>query len=195
MSRKGPNGSATCACCATVIVSVELLRERAFPLNGDGTRLIVPEPEVKAWLASKGVPVPRSGEALSLASPLVLKAYGPGIVHKSELGGVRLGVPESELDGAMADMRDHLVACGVVSPSFFVEEMAPPGVEMIVGVLGHPVFGTLVAIGVGGILTELLGDVAFGVPPLSRDDVAGMLDGLRGGALLEGARGRGCRRS
>jgi acyl-CoA synthetase (NDP forming) len=171
-------------------MSVDSLRDRAFPLDGDGARVVVPEPDVKAWLASRGVPVPRSGDARSLTAPMALKAYGPGIVHKSDLGGVRLGLRSSEVDAAIKDMRGLLAAGGVASASFFVEEMAPPGVEMIVGVVDHPVFGLVVAVGMGGTLAEVVGDVALRVLPVSRADVVSMLDDLRGAPLLQGARGR-----
>jgi acyl-CoA synthetase (NDP forming) len=170
-------------------MSVESLRDRAFALAGDGTLLVVPEPDVKAWLASKGVPVPRSGEPASLTSPLVVKAFGPGIVHKSDVGGVRVGLQSTEVDATIDGMRGVLAGGGIVSPSFFVEETAPAGVEMIVGVVDHPVFGPVEAIGMGGTLAEVVGDVALRVLPVNRHDVAGMLDDLRGAALLGGIRG------
>jgi acyl-CoA synthetase (NDP forming) len=169
--------------------NVETLRKQSFALDGDPGRLVVPEPAVKAWLAGQGIPVPRAVEAGDRASSLVLKAYGPGIVHKSDVGAVRLGLSPDGVEAAIEEMGDGLSDRGIAAASFFVEEMAPAGVEMIVGVVDHPTFGPVMAIGMGGTFAELTGDVAIAVLPVTADDIDAMLAELRGGSILDGARG------
>jgi acyl-CoA synthetase (NDP forming) len=167
-------------------LDVETLRKAAFALEGDPARLVVPEPAVKAWLAGRRVPVPGTGQA---GPSLVLKGYGPGIVHKSDVGAVRLGLPPDGIDAATEEMRRSLAGHGIGAASFFVEEMAPAGVEMIVGVVDHPTFGAVLAVGMGGTMAELTGDVAIAVLPVTAEDIDAMIGELRGGAILEGARG------
>src|SRR5204862_3382865 len=114
--------------------------------------------------------------------PLVLKAFGPGIVHKSDVGAVRVGLGPDDLEGAAAAMPAE-------AAGWLVEEQAPPGVELIVGVVRRPGFGLLALVGLGGTLTELVGDVCMRLCPLTADDADAMLDGFRGAAVLAGARG------
>ncbi|MEV4396005.1 acetate--CoA ligase family protein [Nonomuraea sp. NPDC049607] len=155
----------------------------------DGPR----EHEVKALVAAAGVPVPRGvvvrdldfTAAGELAGPLVLKAFGPGLVHKSEAGAVRLGLRADELAAAAGEMRSRLDVEG-----FLVEEQAPAGVELIVGLVGDPGFGPVLLAGLGGVWTEALRDTALRLCPIAERDARLMLDELRGSALLRGHRGR-----
>ncbi|UBU15470.1 acetate--CoA ligase family protein [Nonomuraea gerenzanensis] len=150
------------------------------------------EHEVKALLAEAGVPVPRGvvvrGDgfeiARELAGPLVLKAFGPGLTHKSESGGVVLGLAHEELGAAAAGMRARLEPAG-----FLVEEQAEAGVELIVGLVRDPAFGPVLLVGLGGVWTEALRDSALRLCPVSEGDVRGALASLRGAALLDGWRG------
>lgn len=126
--------------------------------------MIVPEHEVKDALRAAGVAVPRGTIDLSLVgelrAPLVVKAFGPEILHKSALGGVRLDVRHDGLDAAIASMS------GIGATGFLVEEQAPPGgVEVLVGVTRTP-FGLAVAVGLGGGLAEVLDDVALALTPV-----------------------------
>jgi acyl-CoA synthetase (NDP forming) len=172
---------------------------RAWPLAGSPSRLLVPEPFVKEALLSLGVSVPRSvvadeaadasREARRLAEPLVVKAFGPGIVHKTELGAVRLGVTGQTVESAAAAMGTALAESGVTRPGFLVEEQATPGVELLVGVVRHDGVGPVALVGLGGTLTEILDQVSARLLPLSPDDAAQMLSEFRGGAALAGARG------
>jgi acyl-CoA synthetase (NDP forming) len=73
---------------------------------------------------------------------------------------------------------------------FLLEEMAPAGVELVVGGIRDPQFGPLVMVGLGGVFVEVMGDVAFRICPITRLDAGEMLDELKGAALLHGARGR-----
>lgn len=154
----------------------------------DDGRRVVPEPAVKALLAARGVPVPRSGRAVPDDAPLVLKAYGAGIVHKSDLGAVDVGVQPADVVAAIDAMRARLAVHGVHDASFFVEELVRPGVELLVGVVDRG-FGPMLAVGLGGTLVELLDDVSLRCAPASPAMVREMLDELRGAPLLRGVRG------
>jgi acetyl coenzyme A synthetase (ADP forming)-like protein len=118
--------------------------------------------------------------------PVVLKAVGPAILHKTEVGGVRLGLADAaavrEAAGQMASRLEGLTA-------FLVQPMVTGGVEVIVGVVRDPTFGPLVVYGSGGTLVELLSDAAFRLHPLTDSDAAAMLEEVRGTALLRGYRG------
>ncbi|MEO3883809.1 acetate--CoA ligase family protein [Nonomuraea sp. B5E05] len=150
------------------------------------------EHEVKALLREAGVPVPRGvvvgdgdfGAAGELAAPLVLKAFGPGLVHKSEAGAVALGLRHGELAAAAAAMASRLDVAG-----FLVEEQAQAGVELIVGLVRDPGFGPVVLAGLGGVWAEALGDTALRLCPITEEDARSMLASLRGAALLRGWRG------
>ncbi|MEV4368846.1 acetate--CoA ligase family protein [Nonomuraea sp. NPDC049637] len=150
------------------------------------------EHEVKELVAAAGVPVPRGivvrdldfAAAGGLTEPLVLKAFGPGLVHKSEAGAVRLGLRADGLAAAAAEMRSRLDVEG-----FLVEEQAPAGVELIVGLVGDPGFGPVLLAGLGGVWTEAMRDTALRLCPISERDARLMLDELRGAALLHGHRG------
>ncbi|MDP4509535.1 acetate--CoA ligase family protein [Nonomuraea turcica] len=167
------------------------------------------EYEVKALLSEAGVPVPRGvvlrgldgatggepdipagGEldftaAAGLAEPLVLKAFGPGLVHKSDAGAVVLGLRAADLPAAAMEMRSRLPDVA----GFLVEEQAAAGVELIVGVVRDVAFGPVLLAGLGGIWTEALRDTALGLCPVSERDARRMLASLRGAPLLRGFRG------
>src|SRR4030095_15945195 len=114
-------------------------------------------------------------------------AVGPAILHKTEVGGVRLGLAdESAVGAACRDLKDRLGA-GVTH--FLLQPMVPGGVEVIAGVTHDPTFGPLVLYGSGGTLVELLADVAFKLQPLTDVAADAMLDEGRGTALLRGYRG------
>ena len=118
--------------------------------------------------------------------PVVLKALG--LLHKSDAGGVRVGITgEEELGRAWDDMQQRLVPDG-----FSVEAMAPlsDGVELIVGAKRDPRFGTVALVGLGGVFAEVLRDVAVGLAPLDRVEALRLLRSLSGAALLAGVRGR-----
>ncbi|MFG6191032.1 acetate--CoA ligase family protein [Nonomuraea sp. JJY05] len=150
------------------------------------------EHEVKALLSAAGVPVPRGvvvddldfDRAAELAEPLVLKAFGPGLVHKSDAGAVALGLSRKDLAARAADMRARLEVAG-----FLVEEQAEAGVELIVGLVRDPGFGPVLLTGLGGVWTEALRDTALRLCPISEEDARRMLASLRGSSILYGSRG------
>ncbi len=170
--------------------------------------MIVPEPEVKALLARAGVAVPKGvvasfsatvadpsvladrAGAHGLVEPLVLKGFGGGLVHKSDAGAVRLGVAAYELNYEAARMAVAVAEAGGRIDGFLVEEQAAAGVELLVGVVDRPPFGPMAALGLGGILTEVLDEVVLRPAPISRADAEAMVTGFRGAELLTGFRGR-----
>ena len=124
--------------------------------------------------------------AAELGGAVALKALG--LLHKSDAGGVALGLAtEADLRAAHAAMTARLAP-----PAFVVERMADTrdGVELIAGVRRDPRFGPVVMVGLGGLFTEALHDVAFALAPVEADDVPALLDALAGAPLLRGARGR-----
>jgi acetate---CoA ligase (ADP-forming) len=124
--------------------------------------------------------------AAELGYPVVVKALGT--LHKSDVGGVVVGIAgPDELRAAVADLRRRLDP-----PGFSVERVAPvdAGIELIIGAGRDPRFGPVAAVGLGGIYTEIFGDVAVGLAPLDVREAERMLYSLRGAPLLAGARGR-----
>ncbi|RME38402.1 MAG: hypothetical protein D6793_02785, partial [Thermoflexia bacterium] len=125
--------------------------------------------------------------------PVVLKALSARILHKSDVGGVALGLPDREAVRREAGAMRERVRARVPEADdlrFLVQRMVEGGVEVILGGKQDPSFGPVVMFGVGGVFVEVFGDVAFRVAPLSRADAEEMLTEIRGRALLEGARGR-----
>lgn len=128
-----------------------------------------------------------SRAAAQLGFPVALKAAGPAMVHKSDVGGVRLGLStQEEVADAYRAMADRV---GDAMTGATVQQMAAPGVETIVGVVHHALFGALVMFGMGGIATELLGDRSFRILPVTDLDAAELVRSLRASPLLFGYRG------
>ncbi len=153
--------------------------------------------EIGELFAAAGIPVAKSrlvssvDDALKAARkigfPVALKATGPAIIHKTEVGGVALNlVDEAAVRRAYNDMAARL---GADLTGVIIQEMVAGGVEVLVGATLDNTFGPLVLYGSGGILVELLNDVAFRINPLSDIDVREMLNEVKGTALLRGYRG------
>jgi acyl-CoA synthetase (NDP forming) len=125
--------------------------------------------------------------AKAIGFPVVLKAAGPTILHKTEVGGVALNIADEEaVRSSYNVMADRL---GDAFTGAVVQEMVKGGVEVVVGATLNPTFGPLVLYGSGGILVELLNDVAFRINPLTDTDVDDMLNAVKGTALIRGYRG------
>jgi acetyl coenzyme A synthetase (ADP forming)-like protein len=125
--------------------------------------------------------------AKEIGFPVVLKAAGPTILHKTEVGGVALNLADEEaVRSAYSVMAERL---GDALTGVVVQEMIKGGVEVVVGTTLNPTFGPLVLYGSGGILVELLNDVAFRINPLTDTDVDDMLNAVKGTALIRGYRG------
>ena len=130
--------------------------------------------------------------AQTLACAVALKISSPDIAHKTQSGGVCLGLTDADsvaraFSQVTANARAYAPEARI--EGVLVQEMAPPGLELMLGMIRDPVFGSVVAAGIGGIHVEVLGDVAYRVPPISRQDSHAMLEELRGYRLFEGLRG------
>jgi len=147
-------------------------------------------------LAAFGIPVQRTVEAFSaeeaakwaeeIGGPVALKVLGP--VHKSEGGGVQLGLQGHDEVAAAYEAMHH--SFGQAMTGALLQAMAPPGgVETIIGALQDPAFGPLVVFGLGGVTVEVLGDHVTRLAPLTDIDAREMVTGLRGSALFDGYRG------
>jgi acyl-CoA synthetase (NDP forming) len=155
----------------------------------------------KQLLAGFGVKVPRSvtvpnagaaaAAAAGLTPPLAVKVMSPDILHKSDAGGVKIGLQNAHDVGQAIDAMAALPAIKAARiDGYLIEEMAPAGQEIVVGSVRDPDFGPMVMVGLGGIFVEVLADVAFRICPITRLDAEEMLAELKGAAILEGARGR-----
>ena len=159
--------------------------------------------DADSLLGEYGIAVPRTirvrtpGEAeaaqAELGCTVVVKVAAA--IHKSEIGGVRLGArTPAAAAGAVLAIRGDLANAGRrdAGDEFLVQEQIESGLEMIVGVNRDPLLGPLVMVGLGGALVELLGDVAVRLAPLTDDDVTEMLHSLKSYPLLAGYRGEPC---
>ena len=147
-----------------------------------------------------GIPLVASAHARSAAAagraaaelgfPVVLKAVAPGLVHKTELNAVRLGLTSpTQVRRIAGQMVRELAGAGIEVESLLVQPMVAAGVEMLVGVVHDPSFGPVVVAGAGGTAVELLHDVAARITPVTDQDAHDLLRSLRTFPLLEGYRG------
>jgi acyl-CoA synthetase (NDP forming) len=137
-------------------------------------------------------PAEASAAAAELGGEVALKAVMPGVLHKSDVGGVRLRLATPrQVELAAIEMEATLAStCGGVKPTrYVVQQMADSGVEVLVGVVNDSRFGPTVACGAGGTMVELLKDVSVRLTPLTLGDAASMLRDLRSFPLLNGYRG------
>ena len=157
------------------------------------------EPQAKLLLAEIGISVPpgceiaasRTSDLSSVASlrpPLAAKIISSEVLHKSDSGGVILNLKSIDEVAAAID-----AIAGrhkeVTIDAYLVEEMVPPGIELVIGGTVDESFGPVLLVGIGGIFIEVLNDVNMRLCPITRDDAYAMLQSLRGVALLRGARG------
>lgn len=158
------------------------------------------EAEAKALFARFGLPAVREEVASTpaaaaeaagrLGGRVVLKALSRHLAHKTEAGGVRLGLaPEQVAAEAEAMLARVTAASGAAPEGLLVQEQVAGGVEMILGLVRDPHLGAGVLLGFGGVAAELLDDTALRLLPLTRADAEAMVQELRGRCLLEGFRG------
>jgi acyl-CoA synthetase (NDP forming) len=171
----------------------------ASMLDAGPSRWLDPD-EVRTLLGCYGLPlveqhsaasVQEAAEAASrLPGPVALKGIAPGVLHKTELHGVRLGLAgRSDVEAAAADITRSFAAAGHSIDGFLVQQMVPPGVEMLVGVVHDRLFGPVVACAAGGTEAELLKDVSVRITPLTDVDAREMVRSLATFPLLDGYRG------
>jgi acetyltransferase len=160
----------------------------------------------EAWdiLKAYGLSIPKSvlaktpQEAIDIAGeigyPVVLKIASPDILHKTDVGGVKIGLETPDQLRDAFDLMIYRIERFLPDAQVWgcqVQEMAPPGgLEVLIGMNRDPQFGPLVTFGLGGIYVEVLKDVTFRVAPFTRLDAEAMLNEIRSKALLEGVRGK-----
>jgi acetyl coenzyme A synthetase (ADP forming)-like protein len=159
-------------------------------------------PEGKLVCDAYGITVPKEGvarsaqEAGSIAQgmgfPVVLKIVSPDILHKTEAGGVVVGVKSTDeaakaYDRIIANAKNYKSNAKIDGVQ--VQQMLQGGQEVIIGAVTDPSFGKLVAFGLGGVLVEVLKDITFRLAPASKEDALSMLDGIKAAEILKGVRG------
>ena len=165
-------------------------------------RTALTAPEGKRVCEAYGITVPKEGVATSAADaaaiatamgfPVVLKIVSPEILHKTEAGGVLVGVNNAEdvqkgFDTVIANAKKYNAKANVLGVQ--VQQMLAGGQEVIIGAVTDPVFGKLVAFGLGGVLVEVLKDITFRLSPATQEDALSMLDGIAAAQILKGVRG------
>ena len=164
-------------------------------LQAEADREVFHEHKVKGLLRELGMSVPKGvfvqgGAGISsiagLSYPLVAKVASSRITAKSDIGGVRLGIGNGEeLKRAVLELAQMDRAEGVL-----VEEMAPPGFEVIAGGAIDIAFGPIVMFGLGGLFVELFHDVSFALAPVSREQARWLVHETKGEKILQGFRGK-----
>ena len=141
-------------------------------------------------LAASADDAARAADAIGF--PVVLKISSPDITHKSDIGGVQLQLHDAEAVRRAYQTIMHNVAekaPGAAIEGVTVQPMAQPGVEVIIGMSKDATFGPVLMFGLGGVLVEVLKDVAFRIVPLSQRDAEDMIHDIKGFPLLQGYRG------
>jgi len=167
--------------------------------SSKGNPKVITEESSKEILGEYGIKVPKyalvtnSEEAVQkskeIGFPMVAKIVSPDILHKTDVGGVKVGLSsEEEVKKAFDDMFNRLKEKFDVK-GVLLEKMVPKGVELIVGLQNDSQFGPSIMVGLGGIYTELFKDVSFRVLPVTKNEAVKMLESLRGKDILKGFRG------
>lgn len=166
-------------------------------------RAVLTEIESKQILAEAGIPVAQAQLARTaqeaaaatekLGFPTVLKIVSPDVTHKSDVGGVKLGLNSAAevraaFDEITAAVKTHQPEACIEGVA--VQKMAAPGTEVIVGMSKDPQFGPVLMFGLGGVFVEVLKDVAFRIVPLEPRDAREMIREIKGFPVLEGVRGQ-----
>ena len=165
------------------------------------THKVITEEASKSILKTYGVKVPpyalvnSADEAVKAAKkigyPLVMKIVSPQILHKTDVGGVKVGINnDSDVKKTFNDMYKRLSKKkGVQIKGVLLEKMVPKGIELIVGLQNDPQFGPVMMVGLGGVMTEVFKDVAFRMLPITTADAKSMLNELKSSKLFKGFRG------
>ena len=169
--------------------------------RGSG-RTALTAPEARGLCEAYGIVTPREGVATNatdaaavaarIGFPAVMKIVSPQILHKTEAGGVLVGVKSAEeaaqgYAAIVANARKYDPQAEILGVQ--VQQMIGGGQEVIIGAVTDPAFGKLVAFGMGGILVEVLKDITFRLAPASEEDALSMLDGIAAAEILRGVRG------
>jgi acetate---CoA ligase (ADP-forming) len=179
-------------------LDVDRAAAEAIMRRHEGKNAFIPQLDAFEILQAYGVPVPRmaglaaAGDLESAARvvgfPCVLKADATGLIHKSDEGGVILGIGDMDaLKAAWNGMQSRLAG---KEARYLLMEQKAPGTEIIVGSTAAPGLGNLVMFGLGGVFVEVMKDVVVAVPPLSRPEAWEMMRGIKGFPILEDVRGK-----
>ncbi|HJJ22980.1 MAG TPA: acetate--CoA ligase family protein [Nitrosopumilus sp.] len=162
---------------------------------------VITEESSKSILKTYGVKVPPfalvtsaedvAKQAKKIGFPLVMKVVSPQILHKTDVGGVKVGLDNvNDVKKTFNDMHGRLSKKkGVEVKGILLEKMVPKGIELIVGIQNDSQFGPIMMVGLGGIMTEVMKDVAFRMLPITTSDAKSMINELKGSKLLKGFRG------
>jgi acetyl coenzyme A synthetase (ADP forming)-like protein len=179
----------------------ETVREILDKVRAEGREALT-APEGKRVCDAYGIPTPGEGlaataqDAVALAGkigfPVVLKIVSPDILHKTEAGGVLVGVSDEDavaagFDTIVANAKKYDATARIDGVQ--VQQMVGGGQEVIIGATTDPTFGKVVAFGLGGVLVEVLKDITFRLAPLDQAEAVSMLDGIKAAEVLKGARG------
>lgn len=163
---------------------------------------VLDEADTRTLIDAYAIPVPPTAlatdrasaarEAAAMGFPVVLKIQSPDIAHKTEAGGVCLGVGEGEVEGAFDEIIANAKAYNADAwiEGVLIQKMMPKGHELVIGVIRDADFGPLVMLGSGGIYLEVLKDVVFAPPPISPAEAKGLILGLKMAPILGGVRGQ-----
>ena len=175
--------------------------KKVFEETMQTSHKVITEELAKSILKTYGIKVPPFAlvtsaeeavkQAKKIGFPLVMKVVSPQILHKTDVGGVKVGLDNvNDVKKIFKDMYGRLSKKkGVEVKGILLEKMVPKGVELIVGIQNDPQFGPVIMVGLGGIMTEVMKDVAFRMLPITPLDAKSMLNELKGSALLKGFRG------
>jgi acetyltransferase len=176
---------------------------QAFDRALSEDRVTIGDAEARAVMTAYGLRIPESEladsperaveVATAMGFPVVLKVASPDILHKTDVGGVKVGLENAEDVRDAFDLityRAHRYLPEARLWGCLVQKMVPPGLEVLIGMNRDPQFGPLVTFGLGGIYVETLKDVAFRLAPFSRREAEAILGEIRTHALLDGVRGR-----
>jgi acetyl-CoA synthetase (ADP-forming) len=175
--------------------------EKIFATVRKEGRKFLLEHEAKSVCMEYGIPVTKfkvaktEAESLRFAEqigyPVVLKIVSPDVIHKSDVGGVIVGLKTAKdvrngYKQIVANVKKHKPNAKIIG--IFVQEMAPSSTEVIVGAIKDPQFGPAIMFGLGGIFVEVLKDVTFRIAPLTRDEAHDMITEVKAYPLLKGYR-------
>lgn len=173
------------------------------PVVSTNEAIAVPSIEASKMLTDMKIPLvsaelaatPDAAKEIAdrLGYPVAVKIESPDILHKTEAGGVMLGLTDGE--AVTQATRDILASAKAYNPratleGVMIQSMATPATELVLGLRRDPIFGPVIMVGLGGIFVEILEDVAFAAAPILPNQAELMLEGLQGKKVLEGARGK-----
>jgi acyl-CoA synthetase (NDP forming) len=161
-------------------------------LSSDDLATVLKLAGIRFAEATTTVPTPDAAARASdaIGYPVVLKAIAKGLVHKTDVGGVAVGLDDRDaVLATAATMQERVGKAGYGLEGFLVQRQIDGGIESLVGVTSDPGLGPIIVAGLGGVQVELFGDAAFRLPPVSDVDAREMIERIKAKKLLDGFRG------